>query len=95
MPRHNPYRDFVLAMYRRGELRTLEEGALIANTSRGLVQKWLAAARIDWEAQRGLYLARHRERAEHGKPRRRPTKAMLRAIADRAKAEWDRRQASD
>lgn len=89
----------MLALYRRGDLCTLEEGALIAAVSRRRVMAWLNAAGIDHRRTRALFVAKHRSRAvdqSEGKPpKRRLTKPQMRAIADRAKAEWDRRQASN
>lgn len=85
---------YVLALYRRGMLATLDEGALIAGVTRGAVLAWLRAKGINWRRERQRYLAKERTRAvlaAEGKPRRRRTKAELRTIADNAKVKWDQR----
>lgn len=86
-------RDYVLGLFRRGALASLEEGALVAGVSRVTVRTWLLAARIDWRAQRSRFIARHRRRAvmvSEGRIVRRPTKGELHRQADQAKAQWDR-----
>jgi hypothetical protein len=87
---------YVLALYRRGELATLEEGATIASVSRSRVLAWLRVAGIDWKRSRLAFVARHRTRAAaqaEGITLRRPSKRMLRLIGERAKREWDQRHA--
>lgn len=83
-------------MYRRGELATLDEGAMIAGVARATVLAWLRYDRIDWKAARARFIAKHRTRAVNvaeGRKHRRPTKAELHRICDEAKAEWDKRHA--
>ena len=83
-------------MYRRGELGTLEDGAMVAGVSRRRIMAWLVAAGIDWKQRHAHFLAKHRRRAldrHEGKPTpRRLTKRQLRARATKAKAEWDSRR---
>lgn len=97
-PLSNALRDRVLIRYRRGELATLEEGALIAGVTRRRVLAWLHEAGIDWRAARLHFIARARTRdieASEGKrARRRPTKTEMHRACDDAKAEWDKRQMS-
>lgn len=85
---------YVLSLYRRGMLATLEEGALVAGVTRAAVLAWVKARGIDWRRERQRYLAKERTRAvmaSEGKRQRRRTKSELRSIADDAKAKWDRR----
>lgn len=87
----NPLARYVLALYRRGELATLEEGALIADTSRGRIAAWLEAAGIDWVRERQRFVASKRQRAQEsvaGKVRKRPSKAQQRAQAQRLVEEF-------
>jgi hypothetical protein len=86
-PLPNPLVEYVVALARRGELSTLEEGAMIAGVPRMTVMRALVAAGIDWRHKRRGWMMRHRRRAldalEGRKPKR-PTKRQLRAIGARA-----------
>lgn len=91
----HPLRQYVIGLYRRGELGTLEEGAIIGGVSRRRVMAWLETSGIDWQAARLRFIAKHRRRAveqHEGKPAKAAvSKKVLRARAKRAKAQWDRR----
>jgi hypothetical protein len=92
-PLPTPLRDYVISLYLRGELATLEEGALIAAVTRSRVRAWLHAAGIDWIARRQWFIASHRARGvavNEGRRPRRPTKREMRRLADQAKRKWDR-----
>lgn len=87
--------DYVLGLAARGELASLEEGAIIAGVSRVTIRRWLVEAKIDWRRTRELFLAKHRRRAvakANGRESVRPTKEQQHDIASRAQAEWDRRR---
>jgi hypothetical protein len=95
-PLPNPDRDYVLTLYRRGELATLAEGAWIAGVTRARVLAWLTAAGIDWKATRQQRIAKMRRGAvasSAGKTSRRPTKAEQRAFAERKVTEFRRKAA--
>lgn len=86
-------RSHVVALYRRGELSTLEEGALVAGVTRSAIRAWLRSAGVDWMRSRAHYVARHRARAVavcEGRKVRRPSKAQMRRDGELAKAKWDR-----
>lgn len=84
-------RDYVLRLYDRGEIGSLEEGATIAGVSRVTVRNWLVAAGIDWLARRDAFLARHRTRAVNGGAPKwsKPNKRQMRRTGEIAKADWD------
>lgn len=89
-PPPSPMRKYVLALYRRGELATLDEGALLADVSRQRVRAWLAAAGIRWEIERQRFLAKQRSRiadAAAGITRRRPSKSDMRRTIERLTAQ--------
>lgn len=97
MPLPSPARLYVLALYRRGVLASLEEGALVASVSRVTVRAWLIAAGIDWTRERERFLARHRSGAlaqSEGRKLKRRTKAEMRELGARAVKAWTRRQRS-
>ena len=83
--------SYVLGRYRRGDLATLEEGALIAGVTRMTVRRWLVDAGIDWKLTRGRYIAKLRSRgidASQGVVRRRPHKRQQSAMVKRKTREW-------
>lgn len=91
-PLSSAVRDYVVSLYVRGELATLDEGATIAEVTRATVLRWLVAADLDWRATRLRFLARHHSRAvaaSEGRKVRRPSKQQLRRLADKAKRDWD------
>jgi hypothetical protein len=93
----NPLRDYVVGLYRRGDLATLDEGATIAATSRSRVHAWLQAEGIAWQRARQHFIARHCRKATdqaEGKQRRRPTKAELREQGARLIAQWEAKRAA-
>lgn len=86
-PLPNPLIEYVVALARRGELATLEEGAMIAGVPRMTVMRALAAAGINWRRKRLFWINRHRRRAldrMEGRKPKRLTKAQLRAIGQKA-----------
>ena len=92
-PLPSPMRAHLVALYRRGELATLEEGALVAGVTRSAIRAWLRSAGVDWMRARLDYVARHRSRAVavcEGRIARRPSKAQMRRDGELAKAKWDR-----
>lgn len=97
-PLPNPRREYLLALFARGELASLAEGAEVAGVSRVTVLKWLRSRQVNWKKQRQLWLARHgaiaNARAD-GRAQKRLTKAEKREIAARAKREWDLRHGKD
>ncbi len=95
-PLPSPLRSHVVALYRRGELATLEEGALVAGVTRSAIRAWLRTVGVDWMRARAHYVARQRSRAiaaAEGRIVRRPSKAALRREAELLKAKWDREHA--
>lgn len=90
-PLPTPLQAYVLSLYLRGYLATLEEGALIAAVTRARIGVWLRSAGIDWRRERLNYIARQRGRAlaiAEGRTPRRVTKRELRLRSDQALAEW-------
>jgi hypothetical protein len=87
-PRRHPLRDWVIGMYRRGELCSPVEGALIATVPRQTVGRWIKEAGIDVHAARERYLARSQLKAARYAaglpPMRKPSKTEMRR--DLAKA---------
>lgn len=93
----SPLRDYVLSLYLRGALATLEEGATIASVTRSRVRVWLRAAGIDWMRTRLHFVARHRSQAVavcEGRKVLRPSKRQQRREAERAKRKWDKDHAA-
>lgn len=94
----HPLRDYVIALYQRGELASLQEGAAVAGVKKQSVSRWLADEQINWQIARSQYLARKHEGGYRwliGKPpKQKPSKRFLRLRANRAKQEWDRRNAA-
>lgn len=96
-PLPSPLRDYVLSLYLRGALATLEEGASIASVTRSRVRAWLHTAGIDWMRARLHFVARHRTRGVaicEGRKVRRPSKRQQRMEAARAKRQWDKDHAA-
>lgn len=92
-PKPSPLLLHVLGLYRRGELATLQEGALVAGVSRQRVLMLLRAAGVDWQRARMVYVARQRTRAvmvAEGKAVKRQTRRELRLQAEHAKTIWDK-----
>lgn len=92
-PLPNPIIDYVLMLYRRGEIATLDEGAWICVHSRQRMRAILIAARIDWRETRKMWVAQHRRRAvriKEGRKPKRPSKVQLRAIGKKAAQNWRR-----
>ena len=92
-PDFNPRLGYVVAMARRGDLASLDEGAIIAGVTKATVRRWLIDAHIDWRLTRRQWLAKRHLRCEdwaNGRPPpRKPTKEEQHARASRAKAQWD------
>lgn len=91
-------RDFVVSMYVRGYLSSLDEGAIVAGVTKHTVRRWLVAAGIDWRATRLRYLAASRARcvaASEGKRVHRPSKREMRRLAAKAKQDWDKAHAPE
>lgn len=86
--RRHHLRDWVISMYRRGDLCSIAEGALIASVPRQTVGRWVREAEINIEATRQRYLARSQLRAERYAeglpPVRKPSKAQMRSDIDKA-----------
>lgn len=90
-------RTFVVGLFVRGHLSSLAEGAIVAGVSKPTLMRWLAAERVNWQANRLRYLAGQHRKAvmvTEGKSVKRPSKQEQRKRADDAKAEWDRKQAA-
>jgi hypothetical protein len=79
-------------LYRRGVLRTIREGMMVATVPRQTIARWLREAGIDIATARDAFIAKEHDRAERirqDKPRgRRPNKQQQRAIASRKTSEW-------
>lgn len=91
-------RDYVISLYLRGELSTLEEGATVASVTRSRVRAWLHAAGIDWMRTRLHFIARQRSRAVaicEGRKVSRPSKRQQRIEAERLKRKWDKDHAPE
>lgn len=85
-------RGYVVRLARTGEISSLEEGALIAGVSRVAVGRWLRDDGIDLREARGRYIAKHIRIAARwaaGRVSKRPTKAELHRMADRAKRDFE------
>jgi hypothetical protein len=93
-PQRHPMREWVVSMYRRGDLTSPSEGAFIATVPRQTVARWIREARIDVRDTRKQYLARNQRRAQRyvdGKPPRgKPSKKYLRRVAAKALRDWNR-----
>lgn len=80
-------------MYRRGDLISPAEGAIIASVPRQTAARWIREAGIDVKAARLRYLARCHLKAERHAaglpPRRRPSKSQMRKDADKALRDWN------
>ena len=81
-PEINLRKQYIAAMARRGELASLEEGALIATMTKATIRRWLVDAGIDWMVTRRQWLARRYARCEdwaaNRPPPRHPTKEQMR-----------------
>lgn len=97
-PLSNAARDYVVSLYVRGDLVTLDEGATIAGVQRVTVLRWLQAAGVDWHRSRLRFLVKHRTRAvaiSEGRKVARPSKRQQRLAADHAKRQWDKANAPE
>lgn len=97
MPAHrHPLRSHIIALFRRGDLVSLGEAAIVSGATKQAIGRWLKAERINITAARLAHIARQRTRAqliEEGKgPRRRPSKAEMRKVIADAMAETVRRR---
>lgn len=84
-------RRYVCDLFKRGELVTLDEGALVGGVTRACVHAWLKAAGIDWRRSREHRLARHRSAAVaavEGRRSKRMSKAQMRAEGERLTARY-------
>jgi hypothetical protein len=95
--RRHPLRNRLLLRVRRGDFATVKEIMIVGSLPRQTVCRWLREDRIDLASARLRLIASMHEREERflaGLPaRRKPSKRLLRKIADRAKKEWDERHA--
>lgn len=75
-------------MYRRGDLVSPTEGALVASVPRQTISRWIREAGVDVKATRLRYLARCQTKAQRYAaglpPLRKPTKAQMRVMLDEA-----------
>lgn len=75
-------------MYRRGDLVSPAEGALIASVPRQTISRWIREAEIDLKATRLQFLARNQTKAQRYAaglpPLLKPTKAQMRKTIDDA-----------
>lgn len=75
---------------------SVREATLICDASRQAITKWLKAERIDIQAARMAKLAKHRTAAERQlnglPPAKKPSKAYLRRVADKAVRDFNRAQ---
>lgn len=87
-PARHPLRNWVESMFKRGDLTSPAEGALIASVPRQTAARWIREAGIDVKACRLQYLARNQLKAARYAagmpPTRKPSKAEMRR--DLAKA---------
>jgi hypothetical protein len=94
----HPLRDRVMLRVSRGDFATVREIMVVASLPRATVCRWLREARIDLGTVRMRRLAKLHDIEERylaGLPaKRKPTKALLHWIADRAKRKWDARNAA-
>lgn len=72
---------------------------MVASVPRQTIGRWLREAGLDLEQMRVQHLAKLHEQEERylaGKPaKQKPTKKLLRWIANKAKREWDQRHAAE
>lgn len=94
-PLPSPMRSHLVTLYMRGELATLEEGALVAGVTRSAIRAWLRSAGLDWMARRLHRIARLRAVAvavAEGRRVKRLSKAQMRREGEIAKAKWDKHE---
>lgn len=88
-------RSYVVAMFKRGELASLQEGAVVGGVNKVTVRRWLVEAKVNWGATRTRWLAKCNERAaryaEGLPPIPRLTKRQMSQLLARQKADWDRK----
>lgn len=95
MPAHkHPLRSWIVTLYRRGDLVSASEGAIVASVPRQTISRWLREERINTTSTRMQYLARVQTKMQlylDGKPQqRRPSKTELRRQGAKALREWNR-----
>lgn len=87
-PARHPLRQWVLGMYRRGDLTSPAEGAIVASVPRQTVARWIREAGIDIGTSRLQYLTRQQTKAQRYEaglpPLRKPTKAQMRKMLEEA-----------
>ena len=92
--KRHPLRSWVVTMFKRGDLVSASEGAIIASVPRQTVARWLRESGINIEAKRRQYLARIQRRAQlyaEGKPQQtKPSKTELRLMAEKAVRDFNR-----
>jgi len=93
----HPLRDRILNRIRRGEIASVREIVLVASIPRQTANRWLREAGIKLDDARLRAVNKMHEQEERYlaglPPRRKPSKRFLRKVADRAKAQWDKRHA--
>lgn len=86
--RRHPLRQWVVTMFRRGDLISAAEGAIVASVPRQTVARWIREAGIDIRATRLQYLARTQRKAQRYAdglpPLQKPTKAQMRRQIEEA-----------
>lgn len=87
-PSRHPLRNWIVTMFRRGDLISPKEGGIVASVPRQTVARWIREAGIDVKAARLRCLTRHHLKAERYAdglpPMRKPTKAQLRRTTEEA-----------
>lgn len=95
----HPLRDRIIGRCRRGEFASVREIVVVASVPRQTISRWLREAEVDLEQMRMQHLAKLHEQEERYlaglPPKQRPTKKLLRWIANKAKREWDQRHAAE
>lgn len=95
-PRH-PLRSYIVALFRRGDLVSVQEATLICDASRQSITKWLKSEGINIETHRLAYIARLATKAQRQidglSPARRPTKVQMRAQLAKAIERFNRANA--
>lgn len=76
-----------LAMLEAG-LVSLSEAAELAGVSRQSLHAWCRRHGVEWKAERHKRLTAQWERASD-RPRKKPSRAQLRHLADESKVAWD------
>lgn len=80
-------------MYRRGELVSIAEGALVGSIPRQTIGRWLRESGIDPAITRQRWLARNQIRAEHYQeglpPMAKPSGRQLRAGLAKSLKRWN------